>query len=130
MSYTTKQRRALIEALERHRDENLSADQIIALLGNDAISKSAVYRNLSALEKNGCVKRITVSGTKRIFYRYTGSPECREHLHMECFKCGKTFHMNIPSTNALIENVRRDSNFEVDSGTTVLHGVCEKCRKG
>ena len=129
MGYSTKQRKVLIETLERHRDETLSADQIVDLMGEDKISKSAIYRNLSALEEQGCVKRITLPGTKRIFYRYTGSEECRSHLHLECFKCGRTYHMNAPSTNALIENVMQESKFEVDSGSTVLYGVCEKCRK-
>ena len=129
MGYSTKQRKVLIETLERYRDETLSADQIVGLMGENRISKSAVYRNLSALEDQGYVKRVTLPGTKRIFYRYTGSEECRSHLHLECFKCGRTYHMNALSTNALIENVMRQSSFEVDSGSTVLYGVCEKCRK-
>ncbi|MCR5689092.1 MAG: transcriptional repressor [Clostridiales bacterium] len=129
MGYSTKQRKILIETLERHRDETLSADQIADLIGEDKISRSAVYRNLSVLEEQGCVNRFTLPGTKRIFFRYTGSEKCRDHLHLECFKCGRTYHMNVPSTNALIENVMRQSKFEVDSGSTVLYGVCEKCRK-
>lgn len=129
MSYSTNQRRVLIRTLECHRDETLSADQIVGLMGEDMISRSAVYRNLSALEKQGCVKRIALPGTKRIFFRYTASEECRSHLHLECSRCGRTYHMNALSTNALIENVMRQSKFEVDSGSTVLYGVCEKCRE-
>jgi hypothetical protein len=36
--------------------------------------------------------------------------------------------MNVPSANAPTENVMQQSKFEADSGSTVLYGVCEKCR--
>lgn len=128
MEYSTRQRKDLIMTLERYRDETLSADRIVDLLGKDRISRSAVYRNMSALEAQGCVKRVTLPGSKRIFFRYTGAEECRTHLHLECFKCRKTYHMDARLTNKLIENVMRDSGFDVDSGSTVLYGICEKCR--
>ncbi len=129
MGYSTKQRKVLIETLERHRDETLSADQIADLMGKDKISRSAVYRNLSALEAQGCVKPVTLPGAKRIFYRYTASEKCKSHLHLECSRCGKTYHMSIPSTSRLKECVMQDSRFDVDNVTTVLYGVCESCRK-
>ncbi|MBO4870013.1 MAG: transcriptional repressor [Clostridia bacterium] len=127
MSYMTSQRKALFEALESHRDEALSADQITALLGERA-SRSAVYRNLSALEAQGLLKKTTASGSSKALYRYTGSEQCRDHLHLECSKCGRTFHLMAPTTDAVIDNVLRDANFSIDRTSTVLYGVCEKCR--
>ena len=128
MGYNTKQRKNLIEALEHHRDETLTAEQIVDLVGKDVISKSAVYRNLSSLESQGLVKRIVTSGSTKVFFRYTGSEDCKSHLHLECSKCGKTIHLNKPSTNNLIDAVLQDSDFKVDSSSTVLYGICGECQ--
>ena len=128
MQYATKQRKILLDTLKNHSDEMLSASQIIELVKNTSISRSAVYRNLSLLELSGNIKRITVTGTNKIYYRYCGSDECKEHLHLECSKCGKTFHMDISRTDSLVKNVMQDSKFKVDRASTVLHGICEKCQ--
>ncbi|MBR0302635.1 MAG: transcriptional repressor [Clostridia bacterium] len=128
MGYNTKQRKRLIETLEQHRDETLSAEQITDLVGKDSISVSAVYRNLSSLESQGLVKRIVTNGSNKVYYRYTGSEGCRSHLHLECSKCGKTIHLDKPATNNLIDTVLHDSDFKVDSSSTVLYGVCGECQ--
>ncbi len=127
MSYVTSQRKALFEVLEQHRDETLCADQIISIMG-ESMSRSAVYRNLSSLEKQGLIKKTAVSGSNKVLYRYTGSKECRDHLHLECSKCGKTYHLKMPATSALIDGVMQNANFRIDTKDTVLYGVCEKCR--
>ncbi len=128
LGYMTSQRKALFDVLELHRDEALSAEQIMEFIGECA-SRSAVYRNLSALEKSGLVKKTAATDSNKILYRYVGSDVCKNSLHLECSKCGKVFHLDEPSTNSLIDNVMQGSDFMVDSKDTVLHGVCEKCRK-
>ena len=128
VGYNTKQRKILIDALESHRDETLTAEQIAEFAGKDSISRSAVYRNLSALEAQGLVKRIVTNGSNKVSYRYTGSENCKSHLHLECSKCGKTFHLDRPSTENLIDAVMQDSDFKIDSAS-VLYGVCGKCQE-
>ena len=124
----TSQRKALFDVLEHHRDEALSAEQIRTLLGNSA-SRSAVYRNLSDLEKNGLITKAAAPESSRILYRYTGSPACKDHLHLECSACGAVYHLDAGATGRLIDNVLKDSAFMIDSTNTVLHGICNKCRK-
>ena len=123
----TSQRKALFDVLELHRDEALSAEQIVELIGG-GVSRSAVYRNLSALEKSGLVKKTAAGDSNKALYRYVGSNVCKDHLHLECSKCGKVFHLDELSTGTLIANVLQGSDFMVDSSNTVLHGVCVKCR--
>ena len=126
--YATKQRRLLLEYLQQHPDETLSAKQIAEAIALDGVSISAVYRNLATLEAEGQITRLTKGGSRKVYYRYTAADACRQHLHLSCFKCGKTYHMDVPSTNTLIDNVERATDFEVDSAGTVLYGVCGACR--
>ena len=127
--YATKQREVLLSFLAENADKPLTAGDMAAALKVRGISVSAIYRNLSELEDEGRVQRLTIGGSKKVYYRFTGAKECQRHLHLSCFKCGQTFHMNVPATNSLIDNVLNESNFEVDSANTVLYGVCSKCRK-
>ena len=125
-AYMTQPRKRLLTYLHGHADETLSAGQIAQDLPE--ISVSAVYRNLSALEKDGAVQKIAKAGTREVFYRYKKAEECRAHLHLSCKKCGRTFHMDEAETEALVETVARLDGFAVDRGETVLYGLCEACQ--
>ena len=127
--YATRQRAALVDYLRSHADESLTAGQIAQALSSEGISKSAVYRNLSALEAEGQIKRNTKSGSKAVFYRYLGAEACRNHLHLSCSKCGRTYHMDVSDTNRLLDSVEKGSDFAIDRASTVLYGVCSHCRE-
>ena len=124
-AYMTQPRKRLLSYLHNPADETLSAGQIAQELPE--ISVSAVYRNLSALEKDGAVQKVAKAGTREVFYRYKKAEECRAHLHLSCKKCGRTFHMDEAETEALVEAVARLDGFEIDRSDTVLYGVCEDC---
>ena len=127
--YKTRQRKLLLEYLAAHADEELSARQIENALREYEISLSAVYRNLSALESEGKVRRVSRSGSREIYYQYTDCSGCKDCLHLSCEKCGKTYHMNMPGMEMLIENLAKSDEFAIDRKNTVLYGVCKSCRK-
>lgn len=127
--YMTKQRKALLDYLSRHADEKLSAKKIEADLSSEGISISAVYRNISDLEKEGKIRRVNQSGSREVFYQYTDGAHCKECLHLSCEKCGKTYHMNSEVTKMLIENLAQSDEFAIDKASTVLYGVCRECRE-
>ena len=127
-TYLTKQRKRLLSFLEEHPDELFSVKDIAAALADEGISQSAVYRNVADMEEEGKLQRITKDGTRTIYYRYADDEECKKHLHLSCFKCGRTYHMEEPVTDELIRAVAKSSDFEVDSHTTVLYGVCRACK--
>lgn len=129
MRYATKQRKRLLEVLESHPDETLSVPEISELVSPEAVSPSAIYRNLSSLEKEGFVKRVSLPLSQKIGFRYVGADKCKEHLHLECKKCGKTFHLPLEASERLIDGVKGDAGFEVDRADTVLLGVCADCSK-
>ena len=67
----------------------MTARQIADALAADNISISAVYRNLSALEEEGLLKRSVREGTREVFYQYIAAEECKDSLHLSCRVCGK-----------------------------------------
>lgn len=80
--YMTKQRKALLSFLSAHADEELSARQIAQTLSGEGISISAVYRNLSALEQEGKIRRVSKNGSREVFYQYTDCTACKNCLHL------------------------------------------------
>ena len=127
--YMTKQRKTLLQYLSLHADEKLSAKQIEADLSGEGISISAVYRNLSELEREGKIRRVNQSGSREVFYQYTDGAHCRDSLHLSCEKCGKTYHMNVDGAQMLVQNLASTDAFTIDKANTVLYGVCKDCRE-
>ena len=128
--YATRQRKALLQYLHSHADEQLTARQIGEALSGEEISASAVYRNLAALEEAGQVRRLSKSGAREIFFQYAGAEHCRDCLHLSCKKCGKTIHMDADEAERLIQSVAICDKFKIDKTDTVLYGVCGECLQG
>lgn len=128
MQYNTKQREVLLEFFENHHDQSFSAETIVEQLKHDVISISAVYRNLADLEKAGKIRRVAKRGTRKAFYQFVACDECKGHLHLTCTKCGQTKHLDDDNSHQIVKSVLQNSNFNLDSDSTVLYGVCENCR--
>ena len=125
--YTTKQRKTLLDFFAAHTDETLSVRQIADAVTSEGISLSAVYRNIAAMEADGLVRPCVREGGREVLYRFSGADACRSRLHLTCNQCGKTYHMDAPATQTLVEQVAEDSGFCVDRSATVLYGVCRDC---
>ena len=113
----TKQRKLLLDYLSQHTDESLSASQ------------SAVYRNLSALEAEGKIRRVVSGSSREVVYQYVDGHDCKGCLHLSCTKCGKTVHMQKQIADTLVDSVAMSDNFSIDKGETVIYGVCAECAK-
>jgi len=125
--YLTRQRRQLVGFLEQHTDELLTAQDISQAL--DGISVSAVYRNLSAMEEEGLLKRSIRENTREAFYQYIAAPSCKDSLHLSCRVCGKSIHLGQAEAERLLHNTLESTGFQVDKAETILYGVCADCRK-
>jgi len=128
--YNTGQRRNLLAVLEKHCDEQLSAEQIAALIENEGgeISLSAVYRNIERLEQDGLVRRSSVGGSKKAVYQYIGG-QCAQHLHLQCVACGQITHLDDKAVSAMRSAVSSCGDFAIDEKMTVLYGRCGACSK-
>lgn len=126
--YATKQRRALLAFLQSHPDETLTAREIAAAMEREGISASAVYRNLAAQAAAGTIRRMPREGKGGTGFRYVGGDACKEHLHLSCTACGKTYHVPAALSASLVDEVAQDAGFQVDRAGTVLYGVCAACQ--
>lgn len=125
--YMTKQRRALIDFLSSHTDEQFTARQIADALSGDGVSVSAVYRNLADMELDSTVKRCAKGGSREVYYQYTAAEKCSGCLHMTCRICGKTAHMNPRTAGILLAQAEMNDGFFIDMAETVIYGVCARC---
>ena len=127
--YNTIQRKKLLDFLKSNPDKQFSVKQIFAELDDDSISLSAIYRNISALEKDGVINRFTKEGTREICYQYTQHEKCRNSLHLTCVECGKTFHMNEACADLVTNSLKETDGFVLNKFKTVIYGFCNDCVK-
>lgn len=126
--YATKQREILGDFLKKNSDKLLTVAMIYQGVRDSGISKSAVYRNIAALEKEKLVQRCSVEGKNEAYFRYLGGEACRNHLHITCTKCGKTVHLQENVSGKIAELINGTSDFMTDIGETTIYGTCDKCR--
>ena len=127
MIYNTEQRNLLLTFLKENPDKKFSVKEIENALETKNISRSAVYRNLSELEKDGKIKRYSKSGSRETFYQYYDLQCCKTHIHLSCIKCGKIFHMENEIADTLINKVSLMEGFAINKGETTLYGLCKNC---
>lgn len=107
--YQTQTRKLLLDYLQSHADESLSAGKISEDLPQ--ISVSAVYRNLAALERDGAVCAVSRTGSRERLYRFAAAEQCKSHLHLSCTKCGRTLKITFKTVESIIGSLR-----EIPSG--------------
>ena len=126
--YITRQRKVLLDYLNSHPDQLFSAQEIANLLGEDAVSLSAVYRNLADLEAEGKVRRNLKGSVRESYYQFMDGAGCKNRLHLTCTQCGRTAHMDPEEARELTRTVEMRDGFVIDKAETVLYGLCEACQ--
>ena len=129
LKYITEQRKLISDYLESRRDECVTAQEIAAALSM-TVSKSAVYRNLAALEQEGKVIRVPLAGDRAFGYRYAGSHTCAGKIHISCVCCGKTEHVSSEVAAHLERALAAEDGFSLNKSECMLYGVCKTCRGG
>ncbi len=128
-TYETQQRKILLEYLGNHKDESVSALNVVEYLAQYGVSKSAVYRNLSDLEKDGKIRRTAKPGERTANYQYVACEQCKGKIHISCIKCGKTAHISGNMADMITEGVKSEDDFIIDKQETVLYGICKDCKE-
>lgn len=128
--YRTKQRDVVIEALKKYTIENgIGANEFVKILADEGlnVSRATIYRRLKMLESDKIVRvYMGDDGEKR--YEYIDDDKCREHMHLVCRKCDKTYHIDCDSVNNFLNHIEKEHNFAVDKMQTVIYGICDECK--
>ena len=85
-----------------------------------SINLATVYRNLSALIKDGLVKKVVAEGGDRF------DKTLCDHAHFQCKVCGSVFDVDGIDFSSLSLNGGKN---RIESVEVSLKGVCSKCDK-
>ena len=132
-TYKTAGRQRLLNFLQSHPDRQFPVDELTDELNraSDAreakSSKSTLYRHLSELCDEGTVRKYRNDTQSAYVYQYVGRGECCHHFHLKCLSCGALVHLECTVSQELLCHIQSDHHFRVDSGRSILYGICEKC---
>ena len=125
--YKTEQRKILVDYFEHNNHQSLSAQEIFTALDNQDISMSAIYRNLSEMEKEGIVCKVDGDNRQTAYYQYINSKECIGAIHLKCQTCDTTLHLNHNIAQMMMGFTKEEYGFIINPCGAFLYGKCAKC---
>lgn len=128
MANYSKQREEIIEIIkELYNHPTAEEIYVLTKQKDPAVSRSTVYRNLSALVKNGVVTQIAVSnGPDR--YDYMKNRE--KHGHAICKICGAIYDFSYDFDLEKIKNsILNQTGLDISDGEIGVRGICNVCKK-
>ena len=126
MKYNTGKRKEILRYLCDNSDKSFTLAEIADYVCPDGCGKSTVYRLVSELTDEKCIKRLSDERTRHCTYQYIGSDECKNHLHLKCRDCGVLIHLDHEFSHTLSDTLEK-SGFSLEEGT-MLFGKCQKCK--
>ena len=118
----SKQRDAIYNELSLRKDHPTAEDLYFSVKNNiPNLSLATVYRNLTQLEQDGKIQRIT-SGTSDRF-----DADISNHPHFVCVKCGRVIDVTLDKSTG--EETICDFDGKVISKTVIFSGYCPDCCK-
>lgn len=131
IGYQTHQRNQLISFFEAHPNETFTIDEITEKLrdqlGQDAPSRSTVYRTVADLEKEKLLQRMYLADRRRSAYQYRDQHACASHLHIRCEKCHALVHLDADVSDEIEKLLRQNAERIAGRRHTILVGRCRKC---
>lgn len=121
----TPQRRLLLDIL-RHSEGHMDAKELYrrAIEKDPGISLATVYRNLRLFKELGLVDEMHLDEA-RCYYEMRSASD---HYHLVCKSCGRVSEFQSPAVTKLIEEVQRNSDFDVTKAVLYLQGYCRGCK--
>lgn len=129
-TYTTKQKRVLLEVLESKKNEFQTVGDLLKDLEKVGveISYPTIYRFLDRLEGEGKVARISSTDGKRSLFRYIALDEKGfSHGRMVCLECGKIIPLECTQLGTFYDHVQEEHGCMLDYKRTVLYCTCSEC---
>ena len=127
-TYKTRQR-AEIEGVLRDGDCMTVRDICARLASSGAnVGETTVYRTLEKMAAEGDVRRYD-PGKGAAVYRLADDRRCDGHVHLRCLRCGALEHLDCGFIRRMEAHIEKEHGFSLDSGRTVLYGLCGRCGK-
>lgn len=119
----SRQRDAILKELKSRRDHPTAEDLYLSLKKDiPNLSLGTVYRNLSLLEKEGEILKISDDGADR----YDGT--VASHFHFSCLRCGKISDVFLPqNTLPLTDDAINSIHGTVEKYSLTIFGICSEC---
>ena len=128
--YKTAGRQRLLEFLESRPDCQFTVEELCHEMDRqdgETSRKSTVYRHLSELCAEGTVRKYRSDTQSAYVYQYVGRGDCARHFHLKCVTCGDLIHLECTVSEELLSHISAHHGFEVDSGRSILDGLCKAC---
>lgn len=126
MGYNTGKRERILAFLCENANTSYSLEEICSALTADGKGKSTVYRIVSELVAEGCLRRLSDGRTRHCTYQYVGDEHCHHHLHLKCKGCGRLVHLDEGLSRDFERAVMSVGGFLIEEGT-LLFGTCKDC---
>ena len=122
----TSQRRLLLDLLHRSAG-HLDADELYRLAKErePRLSLSTVYRSLRLFKELGLVEERHLAEEH---HHYEAKGET-EHHHLICLSCGRVVEFEFPQARQVMEDMGKETGFDIISAELHLEGYCERCRR-
>lgn len=126
----TKQRKIVLEIFLENQDKHLSADDVYDLLRKKSsdIGLATVYRSLELLTELGILQKMEFGDGCSRYELGTNEPDCHQHHHLICLKCGKVTEFTEDMLEKLEKIVDKKSGFKVVDHQVKFYGYCKECK--
>ena len=120
------QPRRIVTGQVLQQSRPFTAEQMVAEVHAAApeVGRATVYRTLELLGSVDVVARVLRSDGHPAYI--AGSPGHRHHL--VCSDCGTTVAFSACPVDALVSDLRRDTNFAIQGHMLEVFGVCPACQ--
>lgn len=130
--YKTKSRSYIMEFFTAHKEQIVSAADIHHYLEENGkqVNLATIYRNLDKMTDEGILLKYKTAKDEHAVYQYTdGHPECHEHLHLQCVRCGRVIHLECGFMKDIRAHLEEHHGFALECNSSVLYGMCRECKE-
>ncbi|MBA3314540.1 MAG: transcriptional repressor [Planctomycetaceae bacterium] len=125
----TTERRFIVEEIFADHD-HFDVDQIVMRLSQrddgKRVSRSTVYRTVSALEEAGLLRKIARADGRDLYEHDYGYPQ---HDHLICRRTGKLIEFHSPELDEILQKVAAEHGFRMEGHRLEVYGLsAEACR--
>ncbi len=124
---STVPRLKILAVLEHSDVRHMSAEDLYRKLldGNEDIGLATVYRVLTQFEQAGLVVRHNFDAGRAVYELNDESP----HEHLICTECNAVIEFEDQELVEHLRDVTRQEQFDLQSHSLYLYGVCSACQE-